>query len=135
MPDKDTIIIKAPAGTKARWVRMSQREGKKLSDWVFEKMSLTMPKIYKITAAVADQYHGSGWALVAVSGGQIVTLRYLDDVADDAVCNKIRERVGEAKVTVTKWLDTPTAGAVVRELQALGEVSVGMCSAWEFIEL
>lgn len=32
-PD-DTIVIKAPAGTKARWVSQSQREGLKLSDWV-----------------------------------------------------------------------------------------------------
>ncbi len=30
----DTIVIKAPAGTKARWVRQAQREGKKLSDWI-----------------------------------------------------------------------------------------------------
>jgi hypothetical protein len=30
----DTIIIKAPAGTKARWVRQSQSAGLKLSDWV-----------------------------------------------------------------------------------------------------
>jgi hypothetical protein len=33
MPD-DTIVIKAPAGTKARWVRQSQSAGLKLSDWV-----------------------------------------------------------------------------------------------------
>jgi len=30
----DTIVIKAPAGTKARWVRQSQSAGLKLSDWV-----------------------------------------------------------------------------------------------------
>jgi hypothetical protein len=34
MPDQDTIVIKAPAGTKARWVRQSQSAGLKLSDWV-----------------------------------------------------------------------------------------------------
>lgn len=32
----DTIIIKAPPGTKARWVRQSQAQGQKLSDWVRE---------------------------------------------------------------------------------------------------
>jgi ribosomal protein L37AE/L43A len=32
----DTIIVKAPAGTKARWVRKSQAKGQKLSDWVLE---------------------------------------------------------------------------------------------------
>lgn len=32
----DTIIIKAQPGTKARWVRQSQAQGKKLSDWVVQ---------------------------------------------------------------------------------------------------
>jgi hypothetical protein len=30
----DTIVIKVPAGTKARWVKQSQSCGLKLSDWV-----------------------------------------------------------------------------------------------------
>jgi hypothetical protein len=34
MPDVDTIVIRAPAGTKARWVHQSQSAGLKLSDWV-----------------------------------------------------------------------------------------------------
>lgn len=38
----DTIVIKAPAGTKARWVRQSQREGKKLSDWLAERVERFM---------------------------------------------------------------------------------------------
>lgn len=38
MKKDDTIIIKAPQGTKTRWVRQSQAEGKKLSDWVMEKI-------------------------------------------------------------------------------------------------
>jgi len=32
----DTIVIKAPPGTKARWVHKSQAQGRKLSDWVRE---------------------------------------------------------------------------------------------------
>ena len=36
MMNSDTIIIKAPAGTKSRWVRQSQAQGKKLSDWGIE---------------------------------------------------------------------------------------------------
>lgn len=35
---QETIIITAPAGTKTRWVRQSQREGVKLSDWVIHKV-------------------------------------------------------------------------------------------------
>lgn len=34
----DTIVIKAPAGTKARWVRQSQRDGRKLSDWLISRV-------------------------------------------------------------------------------------------------
>lgn len=36
-PD-DTIVIKAPAGTKARWVKQSQRAGMKLSDWLINRV-------------------------------------------------------------------------------------------------
>jgi len=34
----DTIVIKAPLGTKARWVRQSQSVGMKLSDWVMRQI-------------------------------------------------------------------------------------------------
>ncbi|MBS0306444.1 MAG: hypothetical protein JSR43_13840 [Proteobacteria bacterium] len=33
------------------------------------------------------------------------------------------------------WVASDVASATVRELQAHGEVSVGMCSGWEFVEL
>ena len=35
---KDTIVLRPPLGTKSRWVRQSQREGKKLTDWIVEKV-------------------------------------------------------------------------------------------------
>jgi hypothetical protein len=35
---KGTIVVRPPAGTKARWVRQSQREGKKLTDWIVERV-------------------------------------------------------------------------------------------------
>lgn len=38
----DTIVILAPTGTKARWVRQSQKEGAKLSDWVIKQVELSM---------------------------------------------------------------------------------------------
>ena len=34
----DTIVIKAPAGTKTRWVRQSQAQGRKLSDWIVQSV-------------------------------------------------------------------------------------------------
>lgn len=36
--DKDTIIVRPPKGTKAKWVRQSQSEGKKLTDWIVERV-------------------------------------------------------------------------------------------------
>ena len=36
MTDPDTIVIRAPAGTKARWVHQSQARGMKLGDWVVQ---------------------------------------------------------------------------------------------------
>lgn len=44
----DTIIIKAPAGTKARWVRQSQRAGRKLSDWLIDRIETPMTKMIPI---------------------------------------------------------------------------------------
>lgn len=41
MPD-DTIVIKAPAGTKARWVRMAG--GMKLSDFVVRQIDAPDPE-------------------------------------------------------------------------------------------
>jgi hypothetical protein len=37
----DTIIIRAPAGTKARWVRAAHPG--KLSDWIISKVDANMP--------------------------------------------------------------------------------------------
>jgi len=45
---EDTIIIRAPAGTKARWVRQSQREGRKLSDWAISQIERPMPTMHVI---------------------------------------------------------------------------------------
>lgn len=39
---KDTIVISTPHGTKNRWVRQSQREGLKLSDWIIKQVEASM---------------------------------------------------------------------------------------------
>ena len=38
----DTIVVTAPAGTKARWVRQSQREGSKLSGWIIKHVEASI---------------------------------------------------------------------------------------------
>ncbi len=51
----DTIVIKTPAGTKARWVRQAQSEGKKLSDWITQRMEQAVhPKVTGIARADVD---------------------------------------------------------------------------------
>lgn len=45
----DTIVIRAPAGTKARWVRQSQQTGQKLSDWIIQRIEAPMTKLFGIT--------------------------------------------------------------------------------------
>ena len=90
---------------------------------------------YPIPEALASQYQGAGWALAAIAGGQPVALRYIADVAPDEVADAVAEGGQHAAFFVRQWLGTAQAAPVVRELQALGEVSVGMCSSWEFVEL
>ena len=55
------------------------------------------------------------------------------DVAPSAIADQLHGP--HAAFFVRQWLGTAHAEPVVRELQALGEVSVGMLSGWEFTEL
>lgn len=130
------IHLHVPAVLKARWVRESRAAGMKLTDWIIQRVGEAQiaMNVYKITESLASQYHGSGWALAAISGGQVVALRYIADVATAQVADAVAEGGSHAAFFVRQWLGTSEAGPVVRELQALGQVSVGMCSAWEFIE-
>ena len=45
MSPDDTIVIKAPAGTKARWVRQSQAVSMKLSDWIVQSIDRPANKL------------------------------------------------------------------------------------------
>ncbi len=92
-------------------------------------------KVFKITESLASQYHGAGWAMAAITGGQVVALRYIADVAPARVADAVADGGAHARFFMRQWIVTDEAAPVVRELQALGQVSVGMCSAWEFCEL
>ena len=91
--------------------------------------------VYKIGDALACEYKGAGYALAAVVSCQVVALRYVQDVAPAVVANAEAGSDSHGAFFVRTWLGTAEAGPVVRELQALGEVSGGMCSGWEFCEL
>jgi hypothetical protein len=95
-----------------------------------------MSNSYKVSEELAHQYHGAGWALVAVAGGQLVKLVYLADVSP--TFDKLMQQPGadaHGSFFARQVIGMPEVGPVVRELQALGEVSAGMLSAWEFVEL
>jgi len=81
----------------------------------------------KVTDQLAPKYHGAGYALAAITGGQLIDGR-------GTVCNR-----GSAAWTTCSVFCAAVAWhcaePVVLELQALGEVSVGMLSGWEFTEL
>ena len=119
------IHINVPRATKARWVRESQAQGLKLTDWITHKLNTKTMNVYKIPEALASKYHGSGHALVAVTGGQVVDLVYLDDALPDL----------NPDVPLINALDDQRLAPTVRRMQALGRVSFGMLSCWEFVEL
>lgn len=83
--------------------------------------------VYPITDAVAAKCRGAGHALAAITGGQVADLVYLDDALPDYDA--------DAPGALRAALDDQRIAPTVRRLQALGQVSVGMCSAWEFVEL
>ena len=87
---------------------------------------------YPITWDLADAYHGTGWALAAILNGQVVGIRYIDELADVTLPDQLDG--DHAGFFVRQWMHTRQAAPIVRELQALGRVSVGMCSDWAFTE-
>lgn len=82
---------------------------------------------WPVPDSLHDKYHGSGYALAAVSGGSLVSFVYLKDVLPDFD--------PEAPHAAFMAVNDDMIGPTVRELSALGAVSFGMLSAYEFTEL
>lgn len=94
--------------------------------------------VFKINAATLDtQYRGAGWAVVAHLNGEVVAIRYLADADEQlsAALDDYAESELYPAALIKTWIETPKAGALIRELQPLGYVSIGMCSGGEFVEL
>ena len=105
------IHINVPRTAKARWVKASQARGMKLTDWIIEQLENRAMKVRPIPVA----------------------LRYFEDAAPE-LGDVLAEGGSAARRAVQARIVSDAAGPTVRELQALGDVSVGMCSAWEFVE-
>lgn len=120
------IHLHVPAEIKARWVRASRATGMKLSDWIIQRLEAIPMNVFKVPDTLAEKYHGTGYALAATVAGQLVDIAYLADALPDFS--------GE-RSDLPAALDDQRLAPTVRRLQALGQVHVGMLSAWEFCEL
>lgn len=121
------IHINVPRELKARWVKTSQARGLKLTDWIIDKLEARTMTVHTIPESLADKYCGAGHALVAITGGQIIDLVYIRDALPDYD----PDRRGALQAA----LNDDRLGPTVRRLQAMGQICVGMCSSWEFVEL
>jgi hypothetical protein len=79
---------------------------------------------FTIPDELADAYKGSGHALAAIHGGRLIDLLYLRDLLPDFDPERPEAFISDHRLAPT-----------IRHLEALGEVSIGMCSCWEFCEL
>ena len=127
------IHLRVPMAVKARWVAQSRREGKTLTDWIVDKVEAKPMNIFKIPDALAGKYHGAGHALAATVNGHLVGLVYLRDVLPELELESESD-AADGRLDAAMLSDA-RLGPAVRQLQALGDVHVGMCSCWEFVEL
>ena len=57
MPNQEAQIhLRVPAETKGRWVRQSRQEGKKLTDWIVEKVEANSKAIIEKSSDTAKRY-------------------------------------------------------------------------------
>ena len=91
-----------------------------------------MAQILKVPPSLYEKYHGTGYGLVAVLNGEIVDLKYFEDISDEfyidadaeIVLNRLKEIITDQRV-----------GEWVRYFQSLGEIHTGIFSCYEFVEL
>jgi hypothetical protein len=80
--------------------------------------------VFKVPDSLEKKYHGSGHALAATQGGELVDIVYLSSIIDDFDAENPMLAIDDERIAST-----------VRYLQSLGDVHFGMLSCWEFVEL
>lgn len=88
--------------------------------------------VFKIPEAFYSKYHGCGYGLVATLNGEVVDLKYFEDISDEFYIESDDGNVNEKIKTI---ITDPKLGETVRYFQSLGEVHVGIFSCYEFVEL
>jgi hypothetical protein len=84
-------------------------------------------QIFRIEEPLEAKYHGCGYAIAAVAGGQLIDLAYLGDLLPDL-------EIG-TQDDVLNALNDPRIAPMIRLFSTLWKVSVGMCSCMEFVEI
>ena len=80
--------------------------------------------VIAIPEELAGAYQGSGHALAAIREGRIIDLLYLRDLLPDFEPDGVETAITDARLAPS-----------IAHLSSLGDVSVGMVSCWEFVEL
>lgn len=88
--------------------------------------------IFKIPESLYKEYHGTGYGLVARLNGQLVDLKYFEDIADVFYIDADEEIVTERIKTI---IEDDRLRETIRYFQSIGEVHVGIFSCYEFCEL
>ena len=88
--------------------------------------------VFKIPESLRAKYHGAGYGLIASLNGQVVDLKYFEDIDDEFY---VDAEDGRVESQLKNIIVDPRVGETVRYFQSLGEVHVGIFSCYEFCEL
>lgn len=80
--------------------------------------------VYDIPDELAGAYKGCGHAIAAVKNDKLVDLLYLSDLLPDFAPHRVEELMFDLRLAPT-----------IAHLSSLGDVSIGICSCWQFCEI
>lgn len=137
MMTKPNLVATIPKHLKAAWVHAAQKRGMKLTDYVIEMTERGRNmNVYPINETLADDYHGTGYAVGALVDGKLVKFLYLEDISPKfSEMIEAADTNGLSPQKAMQYFDDPEIKPQIRQLQMLGELTFGLLSCWEFCEL
>lgn len=92
---------------------------------------------YSIPESLYPQYHGAGYAMIAIKNDELIAIKYLRDIDPDFDFDD--DDLEGNGLTVHEHLKSLTQdqriGNMGKLLNTLGNVHIGMMSCYQFIEL
>lgn len=93
--------------------------------------------VWNVPPELAAQYHGCGYALIAIKDDKIKAIVYLSDIDesfyfDDEILDELNLTEQEMLEQIINDLKV---GQVSKHLETIGSVHIGMMSSYEFVEL